>query len=547
MRQFALFINDQVRGPHSETEIAEMIARGELTADTLCAPAGSTEWEPLSNHFSFGSKLKVNRARKEEASEAEERADVDVDQRRRLLVYGLADSVSIDQLDRAQAQAMIDDHERKLRARIARHRWAGLAGLIGGLALGAYFGLRTWADRPFVAAADAILKPEEKPLSQARNLDREVAQFAKLKETVEGLVFARPAGGALAGPVLSARIKPDPARSFRITGHANLAPLAERVGKWKISLDPGVKAIVLPSPMPQAIADKVTAQSAVLETVLSPMLDQAGFETLRNELLRSLPELPGNPDSDKLRNDLRQIRVNELETAAKRVEFRAAQASANPATKAWGAELKAYGERIRELHDRVRINVDPEARRRMWSDFNAGPGAELAAWALAVGGKEIPLGNDGGFTLEEVAKLDEAAASRQILVVTRINGDPVHLPWGSPFMIHRELRSEPLTVEHFLLRERYKVVDKPVSGDRRLAAKLRVGGRELSIERRSPRWHFLSLAREKDSDSVLLLVDERTFESYKVGQEVPMSVILKGEVFMRPAESAIPPILSPVQ
>ena len=116
--------------------------------------------------------------------------------------------------------------------RIARHRWAGLAGLIGGLALGAYFGLRTWADRPFVAAADAILKPEEKPLSQARNLDREVAQFAKLKETVEGLVFARPAGGALAGPVLSARIKPDPARSFRITGHANLAPLAERVGKW---------------------------------------------------------------------------------------------------------------------------------------------------------------------------------------------------------------------------------------------------------------------------------------------------------------------------
>ncbi len=547
MRQFALFINDQVRGPHSETEIAEMVARGELTADTLCAPAGSTEWEPLSNHFSFGSKLKVNRARKEETAETEKRTDVDMDQRRRLLVYGLADSVSIDQLDRAQAQAMIDDHERKLRARIARHRWAGLAGLIGGLALGAYFGLRTWADRPFVAAADAILKPEENPLNQARNLDREVAQFAKLKETVEGLVFARPAGGALAGPVLSARIKPDPARSFRITGHASLAPLAERVGKWKISLDPGVKVIVLPSPMPQAIADKVTAQSAVLETVLSPMLDQAGFETLRNELLRSLPELPGNPDSEKLRNDLRQIRVNELETAAKRVEFRASQASANPATKTWGVELKAYGERIRELHDRVRINVDPEARRRMWSEFNAGPGAELAAWALAVGGKEIPLGNDGGFTLEEVAKLDEAAASRQILVITRINGDPVHLPWGSPFMIHRELRSEPLTVEHFLLRERYKVVDKPVSGDRRLAAKLRVGGRELSIERRSPRWHFLSLAREKDSDSVLLLVDERTHENYKVGQEVPMSVILKGEVFMRPAESAIPPILSPVQ
>ncbi|MFM7208248.1 MAG: DUF4339 domain-containing protein, partial [Verrucomicrobiota bacterium] len=63
MRQFALFINDQVRGPHTEAEIDAMIARGDVTAETLCAPAGSTEWEPLSNHFSFGSKLKVNRGR----------------------------------------------------------------------------------------------------------------------------------------------------------------------------------------------------------------------------------------------------------------------------------------------------------------------------------------------------------------------------------------------------------------------------------------------------------------------------------------------------
>ncbi|MGA0132835.1 MAG: DUF4339 domain-containing protein [Opitutales bacterium] len=548
MRQFSLFINDQVRGPHAEAEIVEMIARGELTPQTLCAPDGSTEWEPLSSHFSFGSKLKVSRAKQEGESAAETRADVAIDQRRKLLVYGLADSVSIDQFERGQAQQMIDAHERKLRARIARHRWAGVGGLAGGVLLGLYLGLRTPLDVPIVAAAATALKPEDKPaLVQARNLDREVAQFAKLKAQVEAISFSKPAGGMLAGPVLTARLKTDPARAFRVIGHASLAPLSERVGKWRISLDGSARVIVLPSAMSPAIAEKVAAQSAVLETVLSPMLDDARFEEYREELLRGLPELAGNSDSDKLRNDLKKLKVSELATAAARVDFRAAQAAANPATRGWSVALKQFADKIRELHARVRINVDPEARRKMWSDFNAGPGAELAAWALAIGGKEVILGSDGMFRLEEVAKLDEAAAIRQVLVVTRINGDPVHLPWGSPFMIHRELRSEPLPVAPFLLREREKVVDKPVAGDRRLAAKLRVGGKELVVERRSPRWYYLSVAREKDPDTVLLLVDEQTQARYKVGQEVPMSVLLKSEMFMRPAESALPPVLSPVQ
>jgi hypothetical protein len=61
MRQFALYINDEVNGPLSEYEVQDLIHAGKVTAETLCAPVGSENWEPLSNHFSFTSGLKLSR------------------------------------------------------------------------------------------------------------------------------------------------------------------------------------------------------------------------------------------------------------------------------------------------------------------------------------------------------------------------------------------------------------------------------------------------------------------------------------------------------
>lgn len=545
MRQFALFINEQVRGPHAEAEILEMIARGDVTAETLCAPAGSTEWEPLSNHFSFGSRLKVNRGRQAETA-GEGREDVDLEQRRKLLIYGLADSVTIDQFDRSQAQALIDAHEAKVRARITRHRWAGVGGLALGLALGAYAGLRTVADRPLTGAAETIIGKDEKVSAQLRGLDREVTQFAKLRESVGAIVFARPAGGTPALGVLTARLKSDPSRSFRTTGQVSLAPLTEKAARWKAAVDGELKVILLPAPMPQAVAEKAAAQAEVLDVVLSPMMESAKFEELKEELVRGFPELTGSSESDRLKADVRQMKTSDLSAIATRVEARASFAASNSSTAEWARNLKGFAARVRALQDRIRINVDMQARRRTWSDFNAGTGAELAAWVLASGGKEIAPKADGAFVLDEGPRLSEGEAAKRMLIVTRINGDPVHLLWGSPFLIVGDLKSEALPADHFLLSEKYKVVEKPVMGGRLLAAKLRVGGKELAVERRSPRWHFLSLAREKDPDVIHLLVDEATHGRYSAGDPVPAADILKGEIYLKLSESAVPPILTPV-
>ena len=110
MRHFALFIDNEVRGPLSEYQVQDLISAGTATAETLCAPAGSTEWEPLSNHFTFGSTLKLNRAPAVErtAEEAEAQANrLDPDTRRLLLMYGLADAATVDQLSPAQAETAL--------------------------------------------------------------------------------------------------------------------------------------------------------------------------------------------------------------------------------------------------------------------------------------------------------------------------------------------------------------------------------------------------------------------------------------------------------
>jgi len=71
-----------------------------------------------------------------------------------------------------------------------------------------------------------------------------------------------------------------------------------------------------------------------------------------------------------------------------------------------------------------------------------------------------------------------------------------------------------------------------------------VGGRELTIERTSPQWRFLTVAREKDADSLVLGVDAATYDKFAVGQVVPFEVLAGLQVFARPAESATPAPLS---
>lgn len=551
MRQFAILINNEVQGPHSEAEIKQMIADGRVTADTLCAIAGSGEWEPLSLHFAFGSKLKIS-SQPFATSEAEADAQANrlhPEVRRKLLMYTLADSVTVDQFTQTQAEIAIAAHERRIMGKIRRRQVIGWTFFLGALAGMTTLGLQSGGVADTLSdMAAGIVKDDDKSPEKFRILNGEIRRYEMLRKSAETAIFAKPPGAMNPVTTLMTRLKVNDSKAYRLRGSVDITPLADQVARWKIEMSSeDLRVYVLPDIMPTEVARKVTSQSSVLDTVLSPLLDDAGFEVLRAKVAGSFPDDPTQPESARLKVEVDKLKLNDLKSIIERVEFRARAAERDPRGKQWATALRDYAARLRDLQGRARISADPAARRELWNEFSTTTGAELAAWVISSNAKEIKVGNLGVFSVEETAKFDLNLAGQRILVTCRIGGDTLYLPWGSKYLTCRDLQSEALPRELFLHREQYKVTAKTVTGGRRHVAKGRVNGRELSVERKSPRWHFLTLSREKDTDSLVFLVDEKSFEHYAVGAVIPVSVLLKFELYPRPGESVAPSPLTPVE
>lgn len=142
MRTFHLMKGEAVSAPLSEAEVAAMIAAGELKAEQPCHLVGEDAWRTVGDFFPMGSGLKV-RTKKEPPSATEQISTanrIDDLTRRRLLVYGLADAITIDQFTQTQAVAAIVARERELRSQWLAHRTvqasAFVAFLVAGFAAG---------------------------------------------------------------------------------------------------------------------------------------------------------------------------------------------------------------------------------------------------------------------------------------------------------------------------------------------------------------------------------------------------------------------------
>lgn len=138
MRHFHLLQGQEVSAALPEAEVARMLADGELTPDKPCILAGEDTWRTVGDFFPSGSGLKV-RTTKPPASEAEQISTanrIDEHTRRRLLVYGLADAITIDAFTQTQAVKAIVDREKSLRGVWLVHRAAQVVAFFGMLAIG---------------------------------------------------------------------------------------------------------------------------------------------------------------------------------------------------------------------------------------------------------------------------------------------------------------------------------------------------------------------------------------------------------------------------
>lgn len=565
MRQFALYVDEAVQGPFSEYEVQDMIHAGKVTAETLCAPAGSEDWEPLANHFSFGSNLKLTRRTTERPAQSTETEPslprLDPDVRRRLMMYGLADAASVDQISPIQADILIRETETRIRRQLLSRRIATYLS-VGAGAIGGWIGLSQPAALATLGSvAESATKTDAKAAAQWDAFCRRAHEFEAGVVAAAAAPFGEPQGGMPAGPLLLARLQVNEETAYNFSTHVELnsETLVGPLAKFGIALDPRITVHLLASDMPDDIVRKAKAQAETLQLVISPLLDNTQFEPLRDELLSKFPEAADVPEAARLRNELSNLKVGELGTAADRVLFRAREAeaigegkgtksaaTANPKPYAsWAPRLREFASQINLLRDRIRINVDPDARRKVWSEFNLGAGAELGAWVLSRSPRTMQNDEKGDIRLTETSNIRPEMLLRRALVSFRINEDTVFLPWDSAFLVVGEVQSSRIPNETFLGRERYRVVSQIEAGGKRHAYRSEVGGKLLTFIREAPKTYYLALAREKDTDVITVRVNEAMFRAAKRGDIIPIDTLATLPVHTSPADPVAPSTLTP--
>lgn len=563
MRHFALYINNEVRGPLTEFEVQDLINEGKVNAETLCAVDGATDWEPLSNHFAFGSAIKLSK--RLETSEAEKQLEairLNPDDRRKLLMYGLSDASNVDQITQEQAVGILARHEAGLIKQIKFRKVIIVVSFILALGGSLTFGLATEAGSVVLGIPSRVIaKDDPKATETLQRFDYEIRGFEEFATTAKAVKFDKPFGSQPVLKTLYNRLKVPENYAYKVIGEVDLTPLNNDLKKWSIPVNEPVRIFLFRQPIPSEIYNKIGEQEAILNAILAPMLDDAGFEKARAEIIASYP--PVNltiKESVSLRDEVQRIKLGDLNSLIERVNFRIKDAVQSAesnkdmigaigelakANRKWAEDLHPFLMRLKELQNRIKINVDPKARKSLWSDFNRDQGAELAAWVISAEATELTLNEKNEFTIPESKKLDNVTASRFILITKKVSGDTVYLPWGSKFLASKDLVCLEIPKEVFLAREEYKVVARPTTGGRSHIARYRVADRQLIIRRESPKWFYLSVSREKDSDTLMVMVDSETYEKYPVGKIVPFDVLSKLDFYQRPMESISPSPFAP--
>lgn len=556
MRQFALFINNQVKGPLSEYEVQDLIQSGEVNADTLCAPLGSEDWQPLSTQFTFGSGLKLSRRANEVRDDAEPAAPrLDLDLRRQLLLYGLSDAANVDQVTPAQAQVLIAQIEGSLRQKILAHRIVAGVCLVLGLA-GGYVAFKTPAAQSTLGTvADTAAIDDSASLKRWERLRNEVKRFERTSTLAMAAPFTEPKSNLQSAPLLLKRLVVRENLAYNLSAKVQLSAdnLVKPLEKFTLPLGEQLAVMYFEAGVPEEQLRRARTLAATLTLILSDITPTGDFAQTIAATMVTYPEASDLPESARLRADLGEPKITEVGLTLEKLKARAREieklgeaktsTAGQPSPEKyakWARELWLFADRLTQLRNQLRIQINPEARGAVWSDFNRGEGAELIAWALAHANQTSEIPSEGTLLIEEIAQLKPDEAAQRLLVRLRIREDVVLLPWDSPFLTISEQATTRIPNATFLQREIYRVVGKIETGARRHSLRGEVGGRTLILARESPKWYYLSVGRERDTEPLLFKVSAERFATAQIGQQIPVIELAELPVFPKALESPAP-------
>jgi len=142
MKEFVLLVGGQTVGPFPQEDLEARFEAGEFPADTPCAAVGDETWSTLGEKLPLKKKTvrvaqKTREEEKEMSAATSEKLDPDV--RKKLLLYNLADAISVDKFSPVQADVAIKMFEADLRKGRKKKILAGTGAFIAAFALASLF------------------------------------------------------------------------------------------------------------------------------------------------------------------------------------------------------------------------------------------------------------------------------------------------------------------------------------------------------------------------------------------------------------------------
>jgi hypothetical protein len=206
------------------------------------------------------------------------------------MMYGLADAATVDQVNQTQATAILTEHENNLNQINKRNKIIVGTLFVLTLLSTVSFGLFTDLGGFLVGkVVGQFIKDDPKSPDSMRRFSNETLRFQELRTESQNVVFSKPTGGQSIQPALNARLKIPATTGYKVSGKVDLKPLNEVLKRWGIKPDSQIKVYLLPGDAPTEVSQKITDQTAVLETILAPVADVATLEKIKSDLISSFP------------------------------------------------------------------------------------------------------------------------------------------------------------------------------------------------------------------------------------------------------------------
>lgn len=559
MKEYSIFVDGQIAGPFPQAELEAKIKSGELPSDVMIAAPGDTEWKPAKEVL--GIRPSVRLSRKSEAEERrlrearEEKLDPEI--RRKLMLYDLADAISVDKFSPEQAKVAVETFER---AR-SREKYVKIGVGVGVFALvfgGLFATLNnvklSGVNRGLLAPITEMYSaPNEEYKKLIRATEADIEKLEALRADVEKLRFQTQPGRPSRQELVKRVVIPK-SRSEFISGTIGLDPiLAEALpegekpeevriffapkspsGKAKEALQEQIELLALakiPLWTDAELASRVV--EALGEQVPSPK----GVSRLSGEVREQLEylriaDIAEKPDAwarwlarevELQDNQGRFYRPEEKERLLTRKPSRELMNKINSsklkkeienmpkdnptkaATVRWCVQdMPIFLDKFQKFIDDNRIYYSAAAREALWNAWREKYADELkTAFAEAADAESFPLNEDGTFRI---------ARSRDNNLCLRLKfkgGETLYVPADLRFRPRgsEDKKAEVKAVnmgkiEHIRVKqqdllpdEKYELVKKISVGGKTYFTTGKILKRTINVTRKSPKLNYIEVVR----------------------------------------------------